>query len=312
MRRHQQNTSKSSSMSPQHTHTTNIKTLNLSITPNIMNNETFTKLSKKNHPECSKNCGNNIFRKKKYNNLLDEQKAKVTVSSLLQPTSPTTVSQTPCCCSALEETLGKTQNTNTNRRSTPNKKTTPTKTMGKEKKSITTENIVGLAMATKCSLENLDNSISLKSDNDVNAQATTQPLEKQKQTATTRREEKTHSKSNNLIKKAMVVEKLKSTNSVITRKLFSNKKAGAGATDATGAGGAQNSSAEQYKDMQKSNDSTDLDMDKQKITLTTTEIRETTTTSTAANNATTLQNDDEIVQEDNESMISSLLRTTTL
>lgn len=245
-----------------------MKTFSLAITTNIIN-ESLTK--NKAQPECSKYCANSIFGKKKYNYLDDSKNPMLT----LPPSSPT-ASNTQCCCSALESLENKTQ-IKANRWNSPSK--TPTK-IGKDKKSITTENIVGLAM-TKCSIETLENSISLKSDIDTNAQESSQ-------SPTTSKAERSIIKGNHLMKKTLVVEKLKSTNSVIARKLFSTKRAVTPISNST----------DKNKEKHKLPDSTDLDDD-----------TNTNTTTTIAT-VTTLNYDK--VKEEGQSMIPSLLRTTTL
>lgn len=245
-----------------------MKTFNLAITSNIIN-ETLTKNKAK--PECSKNCSNSIFGKKKYNYSDDNKKPTLT----LPPTSPT-ASNRQCGCLAFESLENKMQTlSKTNRRNSPTK--TPTK-IGKDKKSITTENIVGLAM-TKCSIETLENSISLKSDIDTNAQESSQ-------SPTTTKPDKSITKGNHLMKKTLVVEKLRSTNSVITRKLFSTRRAVT----------SNSNSTDKTKETQKIPDSTDLEDDYD------TNTNITTTTATKKDK----------VKEESQSMITSLLRTTTL
>lgn len=249
-----------------------MKTFNLDITSNIIN-ETLAKNNAK--PECSKNCANNIFGKKKYNYLDDNKQETLT----LPPASPT-ASNTQCDCSAFESLENKTQmQIKMNRRNSPTK--TPTK-IGKDKKSITTENIVGLTK-TKCSIETLENSISLKSDIDANAQESSQ-------SPTTTNPEKSITKGNHLMKKTLVVEKLRSTNSVIARKLFATKRAVT----------PNSNSTDKNKEAQIITDSTDLDDDD----------TNTNTTATTAT-VTTLHKTDK-VKEESQSMITSLLRTTTL
>lgn len=156
--------------------------------------------------------------------------------------------------------------------------TTTTKTMENDCKSIMTENVIDSAM-TKCSTDMLENPISINSVINRNAQELSQSP------ASASMKEKSISKGNNLMKKTLVVEKLKSTNSVITRKIFSTRRV------------AQNSnhSDEKNKETLKINDSSDLDVQ---------------TITTKTDTATTLKNN--IVKEDSHSMITSLLRTTTL
>uniref|UniRef100_A0A0A1WLV8 Uncharacterized protein n=1 Tax=Zeugodacus cucurbitae TaxID=28588 RepID=A0A0A1WLV8_ZEUCU len=269
-----------------------MKTFNLAITSNIIN-ESLTLPKNKAKPVCSnKDCAaNRLFGQKKYNYLLDDDddNKKATPSS-----SPTNASNTmQCCCSALAPIENKTQ-IKMNRRNSPAK--TPNK-IGKDKKSITTENIVGLAM-TKCSLETLENSISLKSQLDTNAQVTLHT----QSPCTSKQHDKSLTKGNHLMKKTLVVEKLKSTNSVIARKLFSSTKRAIIPHS--------NNSIDKHKETPKTPDSTDLDDDD--TTTTTTKNTNTTTTTATVTTSHKDNDNDKVKEEESQSMITSLLRTTTL